>query len=385
MRVPQEIVDAIIDNVWMESLDVWNVERNEAGTLRACALTSRAFLPTSQKHLFSEISCFQDKDWKTRIWLFNELLINSPHIGLLVRQFRLEAVSDEPLSYATLLSGILSRLPNLTGLDVESLIVHGHPARFPSAVQGALPILAIRTLRLCKLTFHDPAELDSLLSHATSLEDLSLDHITFRNNSVHLLAPSAAAAVVLVALKVEDMDVVSVDAMLATFRAVDIKHLRYLDVKRAYLPESLLLANTQTLEKIRYFFLYVTPGQAMNQNILAGNTRLRSIELIESNNDVGITLSTFGDLAHLTALKTVSLHFTSALDNEPSHNNININGHTLAQLNTLLALAGNTLEAVRIYAFAYKMRRLVPDLADVRDWLPSVAQKLSVHVPTHCV
>ncbi|KAJ7210259.1 hypothetical protein C8J57DRAFT_1540064 [Mycena rebaudengoi] len=309
----------------------------------------------------------------------------SLHPFLLVRQFRLEAVSDEPLSYSTLLSGILSRLPNLTGLDVESLIVHGHPAGFPSAVQGALPILAIRTLHLCKLTFHDPAELDSLLSHATSLEDLSLDYIAFRNNSVHLLAPPAAAAVVLVALKVEDMDVVSVDAMLATFRAVDIKHLRYLGVKRAYLPESLLLANTQTLEKIRYFFLYVTPGQAMNQNILAGNTRLRSIELIESNNDVGITLSTFGDLAHLTALKTVSLHFTSALDNEPSHNNININGHTLAQLNTLLALAGNTLEAVRIYAFAYKMRRLVPDLADVRDWLPSVAQRLSVHVPTHRV
>lgn len=123
----------------------------------------------------------------------------------------------------------------------------------------------------------------------------------------------------------------------------------------------------------------------MNQNILAGNTRLRSIELIESNNDVGITLSTFGDLAHLTALKTVSLHFTSALNNEPSHNNININGHTLAQLNTLLALAGNTLEAVRIYAFAYKMRRLVPNLADVRDWLPSVAQRLSVHVPTRRV
>ncbi|KAJ7251611.1 hypothetical protein C8J57DRAFT_1238436 [Mycena rebaudengoi] len=342
MRVPQEIVDVIIDNVWMESLDVWNVERNEAGTLRACALTSRAFLPTRQKHLFSEISYLQDKDWKTRIWLFNKLLINSPHIGLLVRQFRLEAASDEPLSYSTLLSGILSRLPNLTGLDVESLIVHGHPAGFPSAVQGALPILAIRTLRLCKLTFHDPAQLDSLLSHVTSLEDLSLDHIAFRNNSVHLLAPPAAAAVVLVALKVEDMDVVSVDAMLATFRAVDIKHLRYLGVKRAYLPESLLLANTQTLEKIRYFFLYVTPGQAMNQNILAGNTRLRSIELIESNNDVGITLSTFGDLAHLTALKTVSLHFTSALNNEPSHNNININGHTLAQLNTLLALAGNT-------------------------------------------
>ncbi|KAJ7251908.1 hypothetical protein C8J57DRAFT_1351738 [Mycena rebaudengoi] len=393
MPVPQEIVDAIIDIVAMESSlrprwnQGWNVECHQwdSGPLRACALTCRAFRPRSQKHLFSAIYCFRE-GFYNYLALFDRLLGRSPHIGLLVRhcRFRLEAVPGDSTPIPIVFSRILSHLPNLDRLDVESR----DRQPFPTVVQGALSsLLSMRTLHLCKVNFPSAGALDSLLSYAKSLEHLSLEHITFdppfvypNRNGPH--PARRAGIVVLLSLTLQHMQLDRINAILAGFKAVDIRHLRYLNIERTFFPKALLAANKQTIQKLRYCFLFLTPGEQLDPNILAGNTSLRSIEIVESNNDVGITLSTFGNLGHLTALRTVSLHFNSSLGNQPLAPNFPA---TLTQLNTLFRQAGNALEDVRIYAFANRVHELVPDLGTARSWLPSVASKLSVHAPTQLI
>jgi hypothetical protein len=119
-----------------------------------------------------------------------------------------------------------------------------------------------------------------------------------------------------------------------------------------------------------------TDADAADPDILAGNTSLRSIEVIDLNSEMIYTLMTFGSLYHLTALKTISLHFNSGLDDSP------LSTLSWRQLDVILAEAGSSLVGVHIYAFANKRRKTLPDVADVRSWLPSVAGLISVHIPT---
>jgi hypothetical protein len=109
---------------------------------------------------------------------------------------------------------------------------------------------------------------------------------------------------------------------------------------------------------------------------LTGNTNLRAIEVVDYNADMAYTLNAFGNLRHLTALKTISLHFTEGLDD------VALGATEWSELDAILAQAGDALESVSVYAFADWDRRRVPELAAVRGWLPSVAGKISVHVPS---
>ncbi|KAJ7266705.1 hypothetical protein C8J57DRAFT_376751 [Mycena rebaudengoi] len=131
MRVPQEIVDAIIDNFAMSHDD--KISRNrywrepgepvDADSLRACSLTSRSFLRRSRMHLFAAFFCQCLSDFSH----FDSLLAESPHIGeLYVRYFKM-TIRDYVASLLTedvVLPRILSRLPSLT-----------HVARIPIHIQ----------------------------------------------------------------------------------------------------------------------------------------------------------------------------------------------------------------------------------------------------------
>jgi hypothetical protein len=113
----------------------------------------------------------------------------------------------------------------------------------------------MRTLHLSGFSFPHAAALDSLLSHATSLQDLSLEDISFHDHSVGRPSPAPrTAAVVLASLKLKYIGKRSIDAVLATFSAVDIRHLRDLYVERTPSAISLLAANTQTIQKVQYCF-----------------------------------------------------------------------------------------------------------------------------------
>ncbi|KAJ7278375.1 hypothetical protein C8J57DRAFT_163482 [Mycena rebaudengoi] len=265
MRVPQEIVDAIIDHLSL--IDSEDDEREaRVGALRACALTCRSFRPRSQMHLLATIYCSR---WGNsgRIDLFDRLLVESPHIGpLYVRHFSLVGVpGDFPeevdvVTDSILVSRILSLLPNLARLNVVSASDRHRRIGFPAAVEGALSLLSLRTLHLSEFLFPDAAALDSLLSHARALQVLSLRRIFFRHYSVDRTGPSSrGVAVSLASLQLRDVNKQEVNAMLAAFSAVDIRHLLSLEVSSMPSAGSLLAANAHTIQRMQYQLIY-NPG-----------------------------------------------------------------------------------------------------------------------------
>ncbi|KAJ7277693.1 hypothetical protein C8J57DRAFT_1465652 [Mycena rebaudengoi] len=380
MRVPQEIVDAIIDRLSL--IDSEDDEREvRVGALKACSLTCRSFLPRSQMHLLAAIQCSRRSHYNNLL-LFDRLLVESPHIGpLYVRHFRLDGVPgdfpDEVVTDSILSTRILSLLPNLTRLDLVSAS-GARQTGFPTAVEGALSLMSLRTLHLSRLSFADASALDSLLSHARALQVLSLRSIFFHHHPVDRTGPSSrGVAVALASLQLRSVHKHEVDAMLAAFSAVDIRHLLSLEVRSMSSAGSLLAANAHTIQRVQFDFISDTvEGASEDPDILAGNTSLSSIEVIEPNGDMPNTLVAFGNLRHLTALKTISLHFNDGLDDFPLGT---VRGGTL---DAILAQAGDSLEDVRIYAFADKRRKSLPELAAVRSWLPSVAGRISIHFPS---
>jgi hypothetical protein len=249
----------------------------------------------------------------------------------------------------------------------------------------------LRTLHLSLLVFADTAALDSLLSHARALQALSLEDICFDHYPVGRTGPaSRGVAVALASLRLRQVGKREIDAMLAYFSAVDIRHLMSLEVHSMLSAGLLLAANAHTIQRVRYHFIcgshsaliprskdiadtITDPGHDVEDpDILAGNTSLRSIEVIEPNADMASSLKAFGNLGHLTALKTISLHFNDGLDEFP----LGVDGW--GDLDPIFTQAGNSLQDVRIYAFADRLCENVPELAAVDSWLPSVAGRISV-------
>ncbi|KAJ7270493.1 hypothetical protein C8J57DRAFT_1716544 [Mycena rebaudengoi] len=385
MRVPQEIVDEIIDHCAMsEEERTTSVHWHLPGvaSLKACALTCRSFLPRSQMHLFATITCDTDTP---ALFHFYRLLSGSPHIGpLYVRSFILVGVNEQShdiLADSILVSRILALLPHLTHLEVDSDSSYEYEwgLQLPilkTAFQKTLSLHSLRTFCLSNYAFSDATELDSFLSHATALLDLSLKDIQFDNSSWRRSRTSPRdATVVLTSLQVREIDPQSIYDMLAAFSAVDIRHLRSLNVESMASMIPLLAANAQTIQKVRYSF---SAGEELDDpDIFAGNRLrcLRSIEVIEPNVDMNDTLKAFGNLSHLTALTTISLHFNDGLDARP------LDTEQWSELDTVLAQAGDSLEVVNIYALADHEYERVVELDFVRHWLPSVAGKISLHVP----
>ncbi|KAJ7289529.1 hypothetical protein C8J57DRAFT_1493961 [Mycena rebaudengoi] len=334
MRVPQEIVDAIIDHFSIS-------ERN-------------------RERLFAIINCAERRRMLSRI---DKLLTGSPQIGrLYIRHFRLGIRASDILS-PPLATRILPLLPNLVRFDlvaerelsVSIDIVRAHqwekqPPLFRTAVEQTHSLRSLRALRLCHYSFSNAAALDSLLGHATALQDLSLKEIRFRDSSSDRISSALReATVVLASLTLQDVEQSDIDEMLITFSAVDIKHLRSLDIMGSPPASSLLVANAQTIHIVWYQELEL--GDVVDPDILAGNTSLRSIQVVEPYG-MPSSLWFFGTLNHRTALKTISLQF----DDETASA-----AEVWSELNAILAQAGSSLEAVHIYALAEYLPGPGPD------------------------
>ncbi|KAJ7232377.1 hypothetical protein C8J57DRAFT_1729871 [Mycena rebaudengoi] len=401
MRVPQEIADTIIDHIWLpDSLDgpqpfesrqfvatectdlrqppLYVKGRGaRVGALRACALTCKSFQPRSQMHLFSVVQCARSK-WQPnpRLFMLDRMLTGSPHIGpLYVRHLRLVGVPgdfpDEATQDSIMVARILSHLPNLKRLDVVSVFANGKIA-FPPAVGGAINSLSfLHTLRLYDFTFPDAAALDSLLSHARALQVLSLEFISFDQRTVEPVSPAPReATVVLASLRLQGVNTLHVDAIIAAFRAVDIKHLRSLDIQSMSSARPLLLANAHTIERVRYRFWDFYGDFVAAPDLLAGNASLQFIEIIEPCVNLVGTLAFFGNLGHLAALRRISLLFADELL---------ANSFEWDWLNSILAQAGGSLEGVHFYKCHHNFFAKMPSVAEMRDRLPSVAKLIHVH------
>ncbi|KAJ7255919.1 hypothetical protein C8J57DRAFT_566937 [Mycena rebaudengoi] len=162
MELPQEIVDEIVAYVAI-SLNAVARSRGlhrkpavvDKNSLKACALTSRSFLPRSQKRLFASVICKAELD----VFSFDRLLFCSPHLGSYVEWFvfrrALEAIFEQCITR------ILRLLPNLDHLLAKSFDRNGyHPPVLTTAFQAASPS-RLRILCLCDTAFADAAELES--------------------------------------------------------------------------------------------------------------------------------------------------------------------------------------------------------------------------------
>jgi hypothetical protein len=181
----------------------------------------------------------------------------------------------------------------------------------------------------------------------------------------------------------------AVDGLLSVFRVVDLTRLRSLDVGMGTPLLPLLKASSRTVKKVRYSFppglskpfssfQTLTDGSAgehSDANILENNTSLHHIDVTASNNDMADTLKVFGDLGHLMALRTLSLHFAN-----PIHClDANMGEEEWRALDEVLTQAGDSLKAVQIYAHMDKNYKRAPDLALLCELLPSVARKISLY------
>ncbi|KAJ7266839.1 hypothetical protein C8J57DRAFT_378068 [Mycena rebaudengoi] len=374
MRVPQEIVDAIIDNFAMpdeEKILHYRPELDDANSLRACSLTSRSFLRGSRMHLFAAIFCLSPSEFSH----FDRLLAESPHIGeLYVRHFTL-SIKDRraPLvAEDVVLPRILSRLPRLTHLMLDFLPTSHisreniwvlQPPQFKTSIQATLSLHCLRSLRLYDLKFTNVSEFESLLSHATSLKALTLGRIAFENPFIRRVNSCHEVHVVLESLELElEMDVV--DAMVSSFSTVDINHLQSLNVTSTHMIP-LLKANAQTIQKVRIFFPHYLRKTADPDTLKA----LRSIKITGHSFTMVSALQQFGDLGHLKALRTVTLNFVdkSRLDR--------IHGIDWPKLDAILAQAVDGLEDIHIFIMTSSEHP--PDQGLIRSLLPSVEEKIA--------
>ncbi|KAJ7279327.1 hypothetical protein C8J57DRAFT_132537 [Mycena rebaudengoi] len=367
MRVPSELVDAIIDKVAV--LDNLTAERR---ALRACSLTARSFLPRSQLHLFAAITFRHDS---LDMMKFDRLLAESPHIGeLYVKYFALQLegqTSPHSHNKTIVVPRILRLLPGLTHVFLDFDCDDDQPWESQSdllktGVQAACSLHSLRSLCLANLHFANVSELESLLSHAIGLKALVLDDITFSDSSVWSVDLRREPRVVIESLTLDTFD--AVDAMVSSFSTVDIKHLQSLVLVSTPMF-ALLKVNAQTLQKVRIAFSEETP---FDLDILEGNQTLRSIDVMEVDGSMAPCLRLFGPLGHLKALKTISLHFVqAAFDVDNDRNEVD-----WQKLNTSLTQAGDGFEAV--FVSAYSETDEPPDLAYVKQRLPSVAGKISL-------
>ncbi|KAJ7266833.1 hypothetical protein C8J57DRAFT_1469885 [Mycena rebaudengoi] len=370
MRVPQEVVDAIIDNFAMSDDEkIWQShwpELDDANSLRACSLTSRSFLRRSRMHLFAATFCHSLSEFSH----FDRLLAESPHIGeLYVRHFTL-SIRDRRAPFVAedvVLPRILSRLPRLTHLTLDFLptshvsrdnIWMLQPPQFKTSIQATLSLHYLRSLRLYDLKFTNVSEFESLLSHAPSLKALTLGRIAFENPSIRRVDLPHDVCVVLESLELE-LELDAVDAIVSSFSIVDINHLQSLNVTSTHMIP-LLKANAETIQKVQIFFPHYLKETADPDTLKA----LRSIEITGHSFTMVSALQQFGDLGHLKALRTVTLRFAdrSSLDR--------IHGIDWPKLDAILAQAVDGLEDIHIRILTSSEHP--PDEGLISSMLPSV-------------
>ncbi|KAJ7238027.1 hypothetical protein C8J57DRAFT_1529018 [Mycena rebaudengoi] len=372
MRVPQEISDAIIDNfakshIEKISLTSYRREPDDADSLRACSLTSRAFLCRSCMHLFAAIYCEYHSDFLN----LDRLLAECPHIGeLYIRYFVVELRNrtSHLLAEDVVVPRILSRLRSLTHVTLTLPSTYGvWPSLFKAGMRATLSLHCLRSLSLYHMHFANASELELLLSHATGSKALTLGAVVFDNPSIHCVDVPHEGRVVLESLELElETDVM--DAMMSGFSTVDIKHLKSLViVDSSIIP--LLKETAETIHKVRVSVHPTPPRELPDPDILKGNQTLHMIEINEDISKMVSILQQFGHLSHLIALKTISLDFMdTAEDASPS------TAADWPELDAILSPAVDRLEDIHIHT------EHLLDVGLVKSLLPSVGEKIALHV-----
>ncbi|KAJ6557819.1 hypothetical protein B0H19DRAFT_121613 [Mycena capillaripes] len=336
-RLPQELIDAIIDEFDISLTDATNPRVfADRKTLRSCALASHAFVRPSQRKLFSTVNTrdtfYKGPDGRCR--LFAKLLCFAPHVGKYVKNLIL---GYRP-ARSTCLAQILSSLPNLETISLHPRCDYRQshcqlPAYHRDSFLGVFSLSSLRRLKLQDHEFSTALELQSVLSNSINLEELVLHDVKFST----LSAPanrSELPRVVLKSLEVFNVPTAHVEVMLDSFSIVDLRHLRSL--RSDHYHKSLFETNAHSIQDLT---VIIEGHSGSFPDTIPLPTGLRSLHLKTCHyHMITSTIRRLGDLAAVKTLKRVSITVAGA-------------GETAAywsESGPLLAEVGSELEELHI-------------------------------------
>jgi hypothetical protein len=261
MEIPQELIDAIIDEFPLQLDSISDLPDPETKrTLQSCALVSRSFLQRCQMRLFSRISVWDSylPTFPLACQRLAAVLSSSPHLAGYIQTLELVYDVDD----SVLVEFVPRILSAVTAIETLQLVRHGdadmrHFPPFDSSTIAVFSLPSLRRLELCAWWFRNPLELQALLNLSTSLQELTLHNVSFwevENDSEN--SPSAAQRnissqeLVLQSVCLVCIEPDVVEMMLESFITVDIKHLKSLSLFDSP-PNGLLRANAGSLQKLR--------------------------------------------------------------------------------------------------------------------------------------
>lgn len=168
---PQEITDQVIDHLW-----------DDTSSLKACALSCQAWLPSSRTHIFREIVVKE----AIACARFEALLQASPAIARYIRKLVIDAhhFSYDTNSFRNGDSSWVGRIPSLWEklprvIDLEVTCLNWRTLQLGGVhVQALCTMLAgVKRLVLSNVHFETSAEVHGILSAAQNLTELRFDRI----------------------------------------------------------------------------------------------------------------------------------------------------------------------------------------------------------------
>ncbi|KAJ7237582.1 hypothetical protein C8J57DRAFT_1322206 [Mycena rebaudengoi] len=316
-RLPQELFDAIIGELDLPGgyADSTLVSL-EYRTLKACALTTRAFTRPSQMKLFARVDLQRNDSQavEPRALKFSKLLSFHPHVAQHVKTLLL----CHHMGRSTTFNHILSALPSLQALYFHPYSLPFDTARiFPGYLKDhlmpALSLGCLRRLELGVLSFKNASVLESLLSESVGLKHLILDRIAFASVLYRGDTVPGPPRVVLDSLRLVRMDLKSTACILRTFAAVDIKHLRSFTCDGSDL-NCILEANGGSIQELEIRGSHCSISAPL-EKVLPADNHIRSLVVTSSltPDDVIYLLRAVGALAHLNSLRTLTLRIPCRL------------------------------------------------------------------------
>ncbi|KAJ7306749.1 hypothetical protein DFH08DRAFT_1088818 [Mycena albidolilacea] len=180
MDLPQELVDAIVDNI-----------HHDIPSLKSCSLAARPFVDSARKHIFRKIEITHPlSSYSNTCELFYKLLCSSPHIAPLVEDLCIVSSDSDRRNWA-MSSGTLCLVLPLLNLTRISIIENGQSGisysrswnkmdqHLQSALADVFSSPRLEAVHLRGLVLESPSQLLLLFAEATALKEMSLSRLYF--------------------------------------------------------------------------------------------------------------------------------------------------------------------------------------------------------------
>ncbi|KAJ7185909.1 hypothetical protein C8R46DRAFT_1062049 [Mycena filopes] len=320
MKLPQELIDLIIGEIFAHKdpdpfLDWRQRSPLNIYTLKSCSLLSRACVRQAQKQLFFALRFRPGRSTDERL----PKLLSAPHICPYIKDLDLTYYAE---GAAPLLQFCSKSLPNLQAISLHfaagEWALHSVNDQLLAPLLATLRLPGLRCIQLSgPLNLGHAGQLYNLLKGTVGLKQLALKSVgSFRRQVIDApVARRTKPVIVLDSLRLTDsgLSFADVDSMLEAFTAIDISHLRRLEISRSA-GGNLLRVSAGTLQEVEIYWdphLRVTPYR----DAPIGAQKLRSITVTASTPfDVFSTLKFLGPLADMAVLEKVKITIRNRLE-----------------------------------------------------------------------